>query len=108
MAMRALPLSPAAQSSSFGAQQQSIRCFKKSSGGARSVRAYAKADNEEKENKQSLFGSITEALDFSQARSEEDAELLYEARESTKGGGRMTREQVWHLSNKAADGDHFQ
>jgi hypothetical protein len=99
MAMRALPLSPAVQSSSFRAQQQSIRSLKKSSGGARSVRAYAMAD-EEKEGKQSLFGSITEALDFSQARSEEDAELLYEARESTKGGGRMTREQVWHLSNE--------
>jgi hypothetical protein len=91
MTMRALPLSPAAQSSSFGAQQ-SIQSFKKSSGGARSVRVYAKADGEE--SKQSLFGSITEALDLSQVRSE-DADLLYEARESTKGGGRMTREQVY-------------
>lgn len=104
--MRALPLSPAAQSSSFGAQQ-STQSFKKSSGGARSVRAYAKAD-EEKENKQSLFGSITEALDFSQVRSEKDAELLYEARESTKGGGRMTREQVCHLKRTADTGDQFQ
>lgn len=56
------------------------------------MRAYAKGDEEG--DKQSLFGSITEALDFSQVRSEKDAELLYEARESTKGGGRMTREQV--------------
>jgi hypothetical protein len=56
------------------------------------VRAYAKGDEEG--DKQSLFGSITEALDFSQVRSEKDAELLYEARESTRGGGRMTREQV--------------
>lgn len=104
MAMRALPFSPATQSSSFGAQQ-STQSLKKSSGGARSVRAYAKADGEE--NKQSLFGSITEALDFSQVRSEKDAELLYEARESTKGGGRMTREQVWHLKLTAATGDQF-
>ncbi|GJM92717.1 hypothetical protein PR202_ga09210 [Eleusine coracana subsp. coracana] len=98
MATRALPLSPA-QSSSFGAQQ-SLQSFKKSGGGARSVRAYAKADDGEKENKQSLFGSITEALDFSQVRSEKDAELLYEARESTKGGGKMTREQYGALRRK--------
>jgi hypothetical protein len=97
MAMRALPLSPAAQSWSSAKHttgaQQSIQSFKKSSGSARSVRVYAKADGEE--SKQSLFGSITEALDFSQVRSEKDADLLYEARESTKGGGRMTREQVY-------------
>ena len=85
MAMRALPLTPS-KSSSFGAHQIM--------GSPRSVRAYAKGNEEG--NKQSLFGSITEALDFSQVRSEKDAELLYEARESTKGGGRMTREQVWN------------
>lgn len=66
--------------------------FRPSSGSPRSVRAYAKGNEEG--NKQSLFGSITEALDFSQVRSEKDAELLYEARESTKSGERMTREQV--------------
>jgi len=87
MAMRALPLTPS-KSSSFGAHQ-----IRQISGSPRSVRAYAKGNEED--NKQSLFGSITEALDFSQVRSEKDAELLYEARESTKGGGRMTREQVW-------------
>ncbi|TVU36644.1 hypothetical protein EJB05_18586 [Eragrostis curvula] len=97
MAMRALPHSPA-QSNSFGAHE-STQSFKKSSGGARSVKAYAKADGE-KENKQSLFGSITEALDFSQVRSEKDAELLYEAREFTKDGGRMTREQYGALRRK--------
>jgi len=88
MAMRALPLTPS-KSSSFGAHQ-----IRQISGSPRSVRAHAKG-NEEEGSKQSLFGSITEALDFSQVRSEKDAELLYEARESTKGGGRMTREQVW-------------
>lgn len=69
-------------------------CFRPSGGSRISVRANAKGDEEEG-NKQSLFGSITEALDFSQVRSEKDAELLYEAREKTKDGGRMTREQVW-------------
>lgn len=90
--MRALPLTPS-RSSSFGAHQT-----RPSGGGPRSVRAYAKGDEEG--DKQSLFGSITEALDFSQVRSEKDAELLYEARESTRGGGRMTREQYGALRRK--------
>ncbi len=45
-------------------------------------------------SKQSLFGSLTDALDFSQVRSAKDAELLEEARENTRSGGRLTREQV--------------
>jgi hypothetical protein len=94
MAMRALVLPPS-QSSSFGLHQ-SMPCFKPSSASPRSVKAYAKADEEEeKVPKQSLFGNITEALDFSQVRSEKDAELLYEARDSIKEEGRMTREQVY-------------
>jgi len=97
MAMRALPLTPS-KSSAFGAHQ-TIPPFRPSGGSPRSVRAYAKG-NEEEGNKQSLFGSITEALDFSQVRSEKDAELLYEAREKTKGGGRMTREQYGALRRK--------
>lgn len=79
------------KSSSFGAHQIS-RPISGSVSPRSSVRAYAKGNEEG--DKQSLFGSITEALDFSQVRSEKDAELLYEARESTKAGGRMTREQV--------------
>jgi hypothetical protein len=90
MAVKALSLTPS-KSSSFGAQQ-TILSFRPSAASPRSVRAYANGDEEG--NKQSLFGSITEALDFSQVRSEKDAELLYEAREKTKGGERMTREQV--------------
>ncbi|KAF8716862.1 hypothetical protein HU200_025961 [Digitaria exilis] len=97
MAMRALPLTPS-KSSSFGAHQ-TTPCFRPSGGSPRSVRAYAKGNGEDG-NKQSLFGSITEALDFSQVRSEKDAELLYEAREKTKGGGRMTREQYGALRRK--------
>ena len=98
MAMRSLALSPS-QSSSFGLHQSMPSSFKPSSASARSVKAYAKADEEEEEEKkvpkQSLFGNITEALDFSQVRSEKDAELLYEARDSIKDEGRMTREQVY-------------
>uniref|UniRef100_A0A0E0JQF1 Uncharacterized protein n=1 Tax=Oryza punctata TaxID=4537 RepID=A0A0E0JQF1_ORYPU len=93
MAMRAITLSHS-QSASFGHHHhhQTMPSFRPSTA-SRSVKVYAKAD-EEKGSKQSLFGSITEALDFSQVRSEKDAELLYEAREATKDGGRMTKEQA--------------
>lgn len=44
--------------------------------------------------KQNLFESVTEALDFSQVRSAEDAALLDQAREATRSGDKMSREQV--------------
>uniref|UniRef100_J3L5C5 GATA-type transcription activator N-terminal domain-containing protein n=1 Tax=Oryza brachyantha TaxID=4533 RepID=J3L5C5_ORYBR len=97
MAMRAITLSHS-QSASFG-HHQSSPSFRPSTASPRSVKVHAKAD-EEKGSKQSLFGSITEALDFSQVRSEKDAELLYEAREATKDGGRMTKEQYGALRRK--------
>ncbi|KAK9128192.1 hypothetical protein Syun_016989 [Stephania yunnanensis] len=50
------------------------------------------ADNKSK--KQSLFSSVAEALDFSQVRSAQDAELLEEAREATRSGKMMNREQA--------------
>ncbi|XP_065869906.1 uncharacterized protein [Euphorbia lathyris] len=56
--------------------------------------------DKKKKNKQSLFSSVTEALDFSQVRSEKDAELLEEARENTTSGTRMTREQYGALRRK--------
>ncbi|KAF5738418.1 hypothetical protein HS088_TW13G01317 [Tripterygium wilfordii] len=59
-----------------------------------------KKEEEPKKEKQSLLSSITEALDFSQVRSEKDAELLEEAREATKTGERMTREQYGALRRK--------
>ncbi|WCJ20063.1 hypothetical protein M5689_002324 [Euphorbia peplus] len=57
-------------------------------------------DKEKKKSKQSFFSSVTEALDFSQVRSEKDAELLEEARENTTSGSRMTREQYAALRRK--------
>lgn len=57
----------------------------------------AKQEKNEEKNKEeetSLFTQLTDALDFSQVRSEKDAELLYEAREATKSGGKMSQEQV--------------
>lgn len=56
--------------------------------------------DESKKRKQSLFGSVTEALDFSQVRSAKDAQLLDEAREATRSGGQMTREQYGALRRK--------
>lgn len=55
----------------------------------------AKKKEEEKDDKQSFFTSVTDALDFAQARSAEDAQLIAEAREATKSGERMSREQVY-------------
>lgn len=53
-----------------------------------------KDEEKKKEDETSLFTRLTDALDFAQVRSEEDAELLYEARETTKSGGKMNKEQV--------------
>ncbi|KAL5720833.1 hypothetical protein ACHQM5_013464 [Ranunculus cassubicifolius] len=59
------------------------------------------APKEEKtKRKQSLFGSVTEALDFSQVRSAEDAQLIEEARETTGSGGRMNQQQYGALRRK--------
>ncbi|CAL9008327.1 unnamed protein product [Prunus brigantina] len=60
-----------------------------------------KGDKEEpKKTKQSLFSSVTEALDFSQTRSAEDALLIEDAREATKSGEKMSREQYGALRRK--------
>lgn len=60
----------------------------------------AKVDENKNKNKQSLFSSVTEALDFSQVRSVKDAELLQDAREATMSGGRMSRAQYGALRRK--------
>ncbi|KAE9604109.1 hypothetical protein Lal_00001705 [Lupinus albus] len=61
----------------------------------------ATQENEEpKKNKQSLFSSVTEALDFSQVRSAEDAQLIEDAREATRSGEKMNREQYGALRRK--------
>lgn len=59
------------------------------------VRAAAKGEKgDDKEEKKSLFTSLTDALDFAAVRSEKDAELLQDARQATKSGEQMSREQV--------------
>jgi len=61
---------------------------------AQSEKGKKEEGKEKKQSKQSLFGSVTDALDFSQVRSPEDADLLEDAREATRSGERMSREQV--------------
>lgn len=59
------------------------------------LRVHAKKEEQDpKKSTQSLFSNITEALDFSQVRSREDAQLLEDARETTRSGSQMSREQV--------------
>ncbi|XP_072997365.1 uncharacterized protein [Typha latifolia] len=109
MSMRVLPLSsshnccPPSSGLSYN-----ISAFKPSNKSSKSLgKVRAKADEtssgekeESKKSKQSLFSSLTEALDFSQVRSAQDAELLEDAREATRDGGKMTREQYGALRRK--------
>ncbi|XP_051138220.1 uncharacterized protein LOC127256309 [Andrographis paniculata] len=68
----------------------SVKCAKKEA-----------ADEEPKQKrKQSFLESVTEALDFSQVRSDRDAELLDDARQATTSGERMSREQYGALRRK--------
>lgn len=99
MGLRTLPLTPHGNlPSNFGvAQSLSNNRVRFSKSFKFTVSAKSEKDDqkeETKESNQSFFGNITEALDFSQVRSAEDAQLLDEAREFTRSGGRMNREQV--------------
>ena len=50
--------------------------------------------------KKSFLTSVTDALDFSEARSKSDAWLLYEARTEELKGGRLSKEQAAALKRK--------
>ncbi|KAG6735168.1 uncharacterized protein LOC122292755 [Carya illinoinensis] len=110
MGIRALPLTPPNGKfpSKFGVAQD---CYLSRSNHnnrfnsmAFQFAVSAKSEKGEKDepnkSNQSLLSNITEALDFSQVRSSEDAELLAEAREATKSGGKMSREQYGALRRK--------
>ncbi|KAK3003580.1 hypothetical protein RJ639_019986 [Escallonia herrerae] len=105
MGLRALPLSPSQNGflPKLGvAQNLSTHNLNRSSK-LRVVSAKSEKEGEEEEpkkRKQNLFESVTEALDFSQVRSAEDALLLDDAREATKSGEKMTREQYGALRRK--------
>lgn len=97
MGLRALPLTPPRSNfpSNFGVSQDLCTYrFNKAFKFTVSAKTEKGEKEEPKKNNQSLFSNITEALDFSQVRSAEDAELLAEAREATKSGEKMSREQV--------------
>lgn len=103
MVLRTLPLS----SSQNAFLQQSIapqpmhRHSYKQSNRLRVVSAKNEDDKEQpKKKKQSLFTSVTDALDFAQVRSAEDAQLLEDARQATTSGGQMSREQYGALRRK--------
>ncbi|XVF00376.1 hypothetical protein REPUB_Repub03eG0280200 [Reevesia pubescens] len=104
MGLRALPLSPSENSIPPYVGFPQHFCTHRLSSRSFTFRVSAKEGNGEKEepkkSKQSLFSSVTEALDFSQVRSVKDAELLEEARESTRSGEKMSREQYGALRRK--------
>ncbi|MCD7457781.1 hypothetical protein HAX54_036159 [Datura stramonium] len=107
MGLRAIPFSPS--QNGLIPTNYLPRCSSSSSSRTSSklvaVSAKSKKEDTEEEKpknkkKQSLFSSVTEALDFSQVRSAKDAELLDEAREKTQSGERMSREQYGALRRK--------
>ncbi|XP_062157082.1 uncharacterized protein LOC133864695 [Alnus glutinosa] len=103
MGLRALPLTPLRSNfpSNFGVAQDLCNYrFNKTLKFTVSAKTEKGEKEEPKKSNQSLFSNITEALDFSQVRSAEDAELLAEAREATKSGEKMTREQYGALRRK--------
>jgi len=103
MGLRTLPLSSASQNGLF---QRSVApppqtMLRQTHGGSYRLRVVSakkeemsSTDDQGAKNKQSLFTRVTDALDFAQVRSVEDAQLLEDARQATKSGGRMSREQV--------------
>lgn len=98
MGLRTLPLS----SSQNGLFQQSLAPQTMISLNYRETYRFRvvsarKEDEEPKKKKQSLFTSVTDALDFAQVRSAEDAQLLEDARQVTQSGSRMSREQVFFV-----------
>ncbi|XP_020203096.1 uncharacterized protein LOC109788712 [Cajanus cajan] len=101
MGLGTLPLTPSY--STFSSKPGHVHDTTNRSMLNRSMKFRVSAKQEKQEDnkkKQSLFSSVTEALDFSQVRSAEDAQLLEDAREATKSGERMNREQYGALRRK--------
>ena len=94
MGLGTLPLTP--PHTSFSSNSQLVHKFSNRRPSRNSkFRVSAKQENEEsKKGKKSLFTTVTDALDFAQVRSAEDAQLLEDATEATRSGGRMNRQQV--------------
>ncbi|KAL4574972.1 hypothetical protein LXL04_021812 [Taraxacum kok-saghyz] len=104
MGLRALPSSPAFTTSNFTISKQTTLSPTNSYNKFRVYSSKTEKGNEDDEKpkirKQNLFESVTEALDFSQVRSAEDAQLIEDARYATKSGEKMNREQYGALRRK--------
>ncbi|KAI3817861.1 hypothetical protein L1987_11660 [Smallanthus sonchifolius] len=106
MGLRAVPISPAFTASNFTLSKQSLNIPKSSYKfkvvSAKTEKGNKDDDEEEKpqKRKQNLFESVTEALDFAQVRSPEDAQLIEDARSATRSGEKMSREQYGALRRK--------
>ncbi|KAL8050073.1 hypothetical protein ABFX02_06G059100 [Erythranthe guttata] len=77
-----------------------VTCAKKESNNGGKEEEEEEEGTKKKRRKQNIFESVTEALDFSQVRSEKDADLIDEAREATRSGERMSKEQYAALRRK--------
>lgn len=98
MGLGTLPLTPPYYTS-FSSKSSSGLVHKNTNNCNRSKKFIVSAKQEKKEedkDKQSFFTSVTDALDFAQPRSAQDAQLIQEAREATKSGEQMSREQVYY------------
>lgn len=101
MGLGTLPLTPPYYTS-FSSKSSGL-VHKNTNNCNRSKKFIVSAKQEKKEedkNKQSFFTSVTDALDFAQPRSAQDAQLIQEAREATKSGEQMSREQYGALRRK--------
>jgi hypothetical protein len=103
MGFRALPLQHSSgfiSTTKVSISRTSPRIFRNPRWVVVSAKQEKDEDKKKNEEETSLFTQLTDALDFSQVRSEKDAELLYEAREATKSGRKMTQEQYGALRRK--------
>ncbi|KAK9913850.1 hypothetical protein M0R45_037656 [Rubus argutus] len=102
--LRTLPVTPPHGNffSNFGAAESlsksNFKFNKKSQ--FRVLAKTEKGGKEEEEEPKKWKQSLLEALDFSQTRSEEDALLLEDARQATKSGEKMSKEQYGALRRK--------
>lgn len=100
MGLGTLPLTPpyySSFSSKSGLVHNSSRLNRSTKFSVSAKQEKKKEEANTKKQEQSFFSSVTEALDFSQARSVEDAQLIEDARETTRSGEKMSREQVYIL-----------
>ncbi|KAI7750546.1 hypothetical protein M8C21_016398 [Ambrosia artemisiifolia] len=106
MGLRAVPMSPAFAGSNFTLSNNNFTIPKSYYNfkvlASKTEKGYKddEEDQKPKKRKQNLFESVTEALDFAQVRSAEDAQLIEDARSATQSGEKMSREQYGALRRK--------